>query len=218
MPGASFLLLILLSTFLLAIVQIQLLTIAFEKLGLSPQAATFVLFAALLGSLINIPLFSLPSRAGEVPDELPLGDRLWRRSPWLRPGRTLIAVNVGGCLIPLWLSFHFWRLHTVSTGHLLLATALVTALSYALARPVPNLGIAMPALVPPFAAVLLALVIDPAHAAHLAFISGTVGVLLGADVLHLPDIRDLGPPIASIGGAGTFDGIFLTGILAALLA
>ena len=28
----------------------------------------------------------------------------------------------------------------------------------------------------------------------------------------------LGAPVASIGGAGTFDGIFLTGILAVLLA
>jgi len=217
-PGPSFLLLILLSAFLLAIVQVQVLTIAFEKLGLSPGAASFVLIAALLGSLVNIPLFSLRSRTTEPPPELPFGDRLWQRSRLLRPGRTLIAVNVGGCIVPLLLSYHFWRLHTVPTDRLLLATALVTALSYALARPVPGLGIAMPALVPPFAAVLLAVVLDPAHAAHLAFISGTVGVLLGADVLHLPDIRDLGPPIASIGGAGTFDGIFLTGILAALLA
>jgi uncharacterized membrane protein len=31
-------------------------------------------------------------------------------------------------------------------------------------------------------------------------------------------VHGLGAPVASIGGAGTFDGIFLTGILAVLLA
>ena len=31
-------------------------------------------------------------------------------------------------------------------------------------------------------------------------------------------IKKLGAPVASIGGAGTFDGIFFTGVLAVLLA
>jgi uncharacterized membrane protein len=36
--------------------------------------------------------------------------------------------------------------------------------------------------------------------------------------MNLDKIQGLGAPIASIGGAGTFDGIFLTGIIAVLLA
>jgi uncharacterized membrane protein len=42
--------------------------------------------------------------------------------------------------------------------------------------------------------------------------------LIGADLLNLDAVRGLGAPVASIGGAGTFDGIFLTGIMAVLLA
>jgi len=42
--------------------------------------------------------------------------------------------------------------------------------------------------------------------------------LIGADLLNLGQIQGLGAPVASIGGAGTFDGIFITGILAVLLA
>jgi uncharacterized membrane protein len=42
--------------------------------------------------------------------------------------------------------------------------------------------------------------------------------LIGADLTNLDKVRGLGAPVASIGGAGTFDGIFLTGILAVLLA
>jgi uncharacterized membrane protein len=45
-----------------------------------------------------------------------------------------------------------------------------------------------------------------------------MGTLIGADLLNLAKIGTLGAPVASIGGAGTFDGIFLTGILAVLLA
>src|SRR5437773_1132936 len=44
------------------------------------------------------------------------------------------------------------------------------------------------------------------------------GTLIGADLLNLGQIQGLGAPVASIGGAGTFDGIFITGILAVLLA
>ena len=51
----------------------------------------------------------------------------------------------------------------------------------------------------------------------LAYICGVLGVLIGADLLNLNKIKKLGAPTASIGGAGTFDGIFLTGVLAVLL-
>ena len=55
-------------------------------------------------------------------------------------------------------------------------------------------------------------------AAPLAYIAGSLGTLIGADLSNLGRVRGLGAPVASIGGAGTFDGIFLTGILAVLLA
>jgi uncharacterized membrane protein len=41
---------------------------------------------------------------------------------------------------------------------------------------------------------------------------------LYADLLNLGKFTGLGAPVASIGGAGTFDGILLTGILAVLIA
>ena len=55
-------------------------------------------------------------------------------------------------------------------------------------------------------------------AAPLAYICGSLGTLIGADVLNLGKLKGLGAPIASIGGAGTFDAIFVTGLLAVLLA
>ncbi len=47
---------------------------------------------------------------------------------------------------------------------------------------------------------------------------GSLGVLIGADLLNLGKLQGLGAPVASIGGAGTFDGIFVTGLIAVLLA
>lgn len=90
--------------------------------------------------------------------------------------------------------------------------------AHSLARPVKGLGIAMPALIPPLIATLIALIISAENAALLAYVSGTLGVLIGADLLNLNKVLELDAPIVSIGGAGTFDGIFLTGIISALLA
>ena len=81
--------------------------------------------------------------------------------------------------------------------------------------------------VPSFRALLLvrvlaaagaALALSRRFAAPIAYIGGSLGVLIGADLLNLGQLRSLGASVASIGGAGTFDGIFLTGVIAVLLA
>lgn len=89
---------------------------------------------------------------------------------------------------------------------------------HSLAYPVRGVGIAVPWLVPPLVAAGAALLLSRRSAPSLAYIAGSLGTLIGADLLNLGKVAGLGAPIASIGGAGTFDGIFLTGILAVLLA
>ena len=99
-----------------------------------------------------------------------------------------------------------------------IATAIVAAVIHMLAYPVEGVGIAVPVFVPPVVTALVALLIAREHAAALAYVAGSLGTLIGADLLNLDAVRGLGAPVASIGGAGTFDGIFLTGIMAVLLA
>jgi len=129
----------------------------------------------------------------------------------------VIAVNMGGAVIPALLSLYLliknrmWR-----NG--LVATAVITAIIHMLAYPVPGVGIAVPVLVPPIATALVAVLIARENAAALAYVSGSLGTLIGADLLNLDTVRGLGAPVVTIGGAGTFDGIFLTGIMAVLLA
>ncbi len=203
--------------FLLALVQIGLVSVAFGKLGLSQGSGFLLLFSSLAGSLINLPLFQLksgPPRPGAMP---PLG-RLWRFPQLEYRGRTLIAVNVGGALIPASFSLYLLGHNPIAPLEALAGVAGVSAVSYLFSRPVPGVGIGMPVFVAPLSAALFAILIAPELSAPLAYVSGTLGVLVGADLLRLKDIRRLGTAVASIGGAGTFDGIFITGIVAVLLA
>lgn len=214
----SFFLFVFVLAVLVAFIHVGILRVAFEKLGLSETAAFAMLFASLLGSTINIPLFTIDAREPfHEPVEMPKFGLL--RWPQMRfDNKTLVAVNVGGCLVPLAFSLYLLAMHDVPILKAMLIVAIVAALSRGFSQPVPGIGIAMPIFIAPFSSALLALTFDPTHSAPLAYIGGSMGVLIGADLLRLNDIRYLGSPFASIGGAGTFDGIFLSGIVAVLLA
>ncbi|GAB4353386.1 MAG: DUF1614 domain-containing protein [Methylohalobius crimeensis] len=211
-----FLMFFFLLVFLLVFVQLHLISLTFEKLGLSPEATFLMLLGSLLGSGINLPMFTLRSSPPPEAIETPFGLLRLHSRPFT--GKTVIAVNVGGCLIPLLFSIYLVSRLNLPLGMLGLGIAIVAAISHLLSRPIPGLGIGMPMLVAPLTAASLALLLGDDHRAPFAYISGTLGVLIGADLLRLKDIRTLGAPIASIGGAGTFDGIFMTGILAVLLS
>lgn len=200
------------------LVQFQVLTIAFEKLGLSAQSAYLLLLTTLAGSMLNIPLFTIDSNfTGK--SELPESMLAWaQQRRYLFPGKTLILVNVGGCIVPVAFSGYLFITNDVPLLQSVLCVSAVSIVAFAVSRPVRGLGIGMPILFAPLAAASVAYVLANVNAAPLAYIGGTLGVLIGADLLRFKDIRQLGSPIASIGGAGSFDGIFISGLLAVLLA
>lgn len=218
MPVNTLLLYVLITAFFAALIQIHIFEIAFAKLGLTPEISLLLLIGTLVGSGINLPLFDLTTKqAGHLvmsPGKKPI----WEIYQPVREGKIVIAVNVGGCIIPVGLSLYFISLQLIDPINIIIALSASTTLSYKISRLIPGLGVGMPMLIAPLVAATLALVLDPDHAAQLAYISGVLGVLFGADILRLKEIINLGAPIAAIGGAGTFDGIFLTGIIAALLA
>ncbi|MCK9606491.1 MAG: DUF1614 domain-containing protein [Methylomonas sp.] len=218
MPAISLMLFLLMSLVLVAMIQVHFFEIAFTKLGLTPEATLAVLIGTLLGSGINLPIFKIKTRNTGHLVTMPGRKPIWELFQPAREAYTIIAINVGGCVIPVGLCVYFISLQLIEPILLCVAILMIAGLSYRLSRPVPGLGIAMPLFIAPLASAMLALLLDPAHAAHLAYIGGVIGVLIGADILHLKIIGSLDVPVASIGGAGTFDGIFLTGIIAALLA
>ncbi len=202
--------------FLMGIVQVGIINLMFQKLGLSPVSAMLLLSASLFGSFINIPLFIIES---EMPQQNidPLVNRFLHRASLEFTGKTIIAANFGGCIVPVLFSSYLFLNKPLGLTQMLLGISFVTFVSYIFSRPVPGIGIGMPILIAPLAAASIAILIGEEHRASLAYISGTLGVLIGADILHLRDIGKMGSPLASIGGAGTFDGIFITGIVAVLL-
>lgn len=199
-------------------INLGLLALTLEKLGLDPGSASLLLLVSLLGSAINLPLFTLQAEPA-LTDIHPRHYGLLRLPPMRFDGRIRVVVNVGGCLLPVAFSIFLMRHSAVPFTAVAAATAIVAAISFLLSRPIPGIGIGMPMLVAPLTAALVAIWLGgEEYQAPLAYISGCLGVLIGADLLRLKDVRAMRAPIASIGGAGTFDGIFVTGFVAVLLS
>ena len=218
MPINSLLIFFLIALFFAALLQVHIFEIAFAKLGLTPETSLFLLIGTLLGSGINLPVYSLNIKKSGHLVMSPDRKMVWEIFQPVREGKMVIAVNVGGCLIPAGLCFYFMSLQLINPINIIIGILAITTLSYKFSRLMPGLGVGMPIFLAPLTSALLALILDPQHAAHLAYISGVLGVLIGADILRLSTIAELDTPVAAIGGAGTFDGIFMTGIIAALLA
>ena len=200
-----------------ALVELGILKYAYERMGVPPRYVLGVLLLSLLGSAVNIPVAQLPPEqveSGRLVDFFGVRYVVPVVQEW--PG-TVIAVNVGGALIPVILSLYLLMKNKLYMRGVL-AVAVVALVTHQLAYPVRGVGISVPTFVPPLVAAFAAMVLGWRRAAPLAYIAGSLGTLIGADLLNLGRIQGLGAPIASIGGAGTFDGVFLSGIIAVLLS
>ena len=202
--------------FFFVMVQINIIALAFTKIGIPPEYVFSALFVTLMGSFINIPIKRIPQETMTTETRVDYFGFRYIIPVWKRK-ETVLAINVGGAIVPIVISLYllFKTGIWVRAG---IATAIMTMVTYKLARPIKGLGIAMPAFLPPLVAALLSVLIGSGYIPIVAYISGALGTLIGADLLNLEKIKDLGAPVASIGGAGTFDGIFLNGVLAVLLA
>jgi uncharacterized membrane protein len=202
---------------LVILIQVNILRYAYTRLGIGSGTAFLLLLASLLGSYVNIPVWEFPEQVVRSGQEVVFFGVHYVVPVMEEFPRTIIAVNVGGALIPTALSLYLLAKNDL-WGPGIITTAIVTVLVHLLAEPVEGVGIAVPIFVPPVVTALTALLIARHHAAAVAYAGGSLGTLIGADLLNLGAVRGLGAPVASIGGAGTFDGIFLTGIVAVLLA
>lgn len=202
---------------LIILIQLRILRYAYMKLGVSPGVALLLLFGSLIGSYFNIPVTILPgppARSGQIVDFFGMQYVVPLVTSW---SGTVLAVNVGGAVIPTIMSTYLvirYQLWLKSA----IAIVAIAFIIHSMATPVHGIGIAVPVFAPVVTTAILAFILSREYAAPLAYIGGSVGTLIGADLLNLDKIGGLGAPVASIGGAGTFDGIFLTGILAVLLA
>jgi uncharacterized membrane protein len=199
------------------LIQIGVLRFAFMRLGISPHAAMLLLLASLIGSYINIPITELPTRQALADQTFSYFGMRYSVPTLVQWPGTIIAVNVGGALIPLCLSIYLLAKNDIWLRGLI-ATACVAVVVYMLAYPVHGVGIAVPIFAPSIVTAIVAFLVARDDIAPIAYVGGSMGTMFGADIFNLDRIQGLGAPVASIGGAGTFDSIFLTSILAVLLA
>lgn len=217
LAGPFFAILVGIFLIVVVLIQINVLRYAYTRLGISSGTALLLLLASLIGSYINIPVWEFSEREVQSGQEVIFFGVHYVVPVVVEWPGTVIALNVGGAIIPTLLSLYLLVKNNLWIRGII-TTAVVTAIVYKLASPVPGVGIAVPIFVPPVATAIVAVLIARQHAATLAYVGGSLGTLIGADLLNLGVVQGLGAPVASIGGAGTFDGIFLTGILAVLLA
>ena len=213
---AFFSILIILFVVLAVLIEFRVLRYAYMQLGVSSRTAMFLLLSSLIGSYFNIPLFEIPGQNVSAAQVVQFFGMHYQVPAASGHAGTIVAVNVGGAVIPSCMSFYLlWHYNLWLKGTI--ATAVVAMVCYLLATPVQGVGIALPVFVPAIATAIVALVLDRNHVAPLAYIAGALGTLIGADLFNLDQVAGLGAPIAAIGGAGTFDGIFVTSIVAVLL-
>jgi uncharacterized membrane protein len=199
------------------LVGLNLVAFVYHRIGLSRGWIIAILFGSILGSWLNIPVHRFPDRVEVFDTEVVFFGMRYRIPTLAHTGTTILAVNLGGAIIPTALASYL-IVHDHLWPRAMIAVAGVAVVVRLVARPVPGVGIVAPTIAPPVAAGIIALAVATHTAAALAYVAGTIGTLVGADLLNLHRIRDLGAPVASIGGAGTFDGIFVTGILAVVIA
>jgi uncharacterized membrane protein len=207
----------LLLVFLIILVEVRILRYAYQRIGVGQRHMFALLALSFLGGYVNIPLWHLqphPVLSGGI---VCFYGMSYCVPSVTQATSTTIAVNLGGAIVPTFLSLYLLvrnRLYRPA----LLGVAIVTACVHLMAQPVHGVGIAVPTLAPPLIAAAVGILLSRPYAPPLAYISGCLGTLIGADLLNIGKVQSLGAPVASIGGAGTFDGIFLTGILSVLLA
>lgn len=192
-------------------------------LGFSTLQTAAAFGGIVLGSAVNIPVATLK---GEKETHVHTVRAFGVRYPVPHTERqeVVLAVNLGGAVVPLLISAYLVYVSGAAAAVATLVTAGITTVATHLAsRPIRGVGIVVPTLIPAFASATGALLsvpllgLDPSLLPRTAFAGGVVGALVGADVLNLDKIAKLGAPVASIGGAGTFDGILITGVTAVLL-
>jgi len=195
-------------------------------LGLNTITAGLIVWLSLLGRFVNIPV-------KEVVSERPI-IRLREFSffgfRWVIPDivvkqRTIVAVNLGGAVIPTLLSLYLLAFRIplneasppVTYLKILFVTAVVTVVVNRFSKLIPGLGVAVPSFIPPLTTALATLLVYnlnlPSNPYMIAYVSGTLGTVIGADILNLSKISRIGSAFVSIGGAGTFDGIYLAGLV-----
>ena len=174
----------------------------YEKIGFTRREAGAILTLTLIFGWLTVPVF-------------PYGD--W----W-------VGISIGGALIPVIVCGYLLRSRRVGLAEGVIGVVIVATITYFITRAEPGVGIVADlelAFAPAVAAAFYSVSVfwvDITKAAPIAYVSGVLGTLIGADVFHIQDILSTTPPLGervvlSVGGANIFDMVYLSGVVAVML-
>ena len=201
-----------------------------DSIGIPQQYFWAIMILSWIGSNINLPLFVVESEEPVPRFETVRFFGITYRIPKVNidKKKTLVMINVGGAIVPSLISLYLFFISIPACADNLLTTYLKTFAvligviftTYQSAQLVPGVGITTLAWGPPTMTVFITLLVNyfsPLSCpVQIAYIGGTMGALIGADLFNLSRITGIGP-VVSIGGAGTFDGIYLSGLASVVL-
>ena len=193
-------------------------------IGVQPSLALTLTLGSLLTSYINVVV-------AEVTYYVPFNPfmDLMKLFPMpiiiQRIDKLFLEVNIGGAVIPTIVSIYLIGTYLIH-NMLILVSFIVSLIISSLiiwrsARLIPGIGITLPTALPVLLTLMFTLVSTAVfHANPLAFSYslGSLSTLLGADILNIRKVIRLMRGYVSIGGAGVFDGIYITGLMSLILA
>ncbi|MEW6070415.1 MAG: DUF1614 domain-containing protein [Candidatus Thermoplasmatota archaeon] len=162
----------------------------FQRSNLTPRELGLLIVGSAAGMFSNLPIFVASNY--------------------------LLALNIGGSLIPLVLSFYF--LKDKNIGYACGGIALVAGLTFLVTRFEPGVGVVSEfhlCFIPTVAAILFSIAVykrNVVMGAPFGYAIASLGSLIGADILRLPQVFTQ-PFMGVIGGAGVYDMVFISGLL-----
>ncbi|MEM1626728.1 MAG: DUF1614 domain-containing protein [Sulfolobaceae archaeon] len=209
--------------FLLAIISIDYFKNVFENAGypheLSIILSVLLPFLSLLTSPINIIIKKIPRK-----DILEQVDVIYFFGiPFYFPrikivdDFTIIAINIGGAIVPLLVSFLL--LSTFKEFNLLKILVIIilsTIFSNKTSKVIAGLGVIANPYLSPILNGTLSFILFQQQLSLIpisTYIATVIGAIVGADLLNLKKIIETRPQLISIGGLGTFDGIYVSGLI-----
>lgn len=200
------------------------------RLGIASWLSFSLLITALCGSFINLPFFMLTARLSKRRinfEFLPLWLLKCLCLPSYRTRNqsySYVGINLSGGLIPIILALY--QFHRAPPLAILLITAIVGVLNYFLVKVILERAITIRLsrlwLIATVAALLAMAVVAPGvnrTNVSVAFAGGVLGTTIGADLLHIKNVRaETAATPLIIGGAGLADKIAQCGLYTLILA
>lgn len=133
-----------------------------------------------------------------------------------------LAANMAGCLLPVGVSISILLTRRVPAFEVVLLLGIGIIVAFFASQVVPTRGVLLSYRVPAFVLGLVGAALfhsRPERAGAAAFAAGALSVLIGADLMNLRELANVGGSTRVIlGGAGLLDGIFLVALLAGTVA